>query len=182
MSGITDGLQDFLKTWCDDSVVPEDVATMLHSSEGAQYTGWLEDELRDAYVKGIFTPEFLSMNCNRHFDDAQGVIGWLQTIWPLWFDEPFTTQSLPPVNENTVGVEQYQEEVTPQGTPQAYQQAVQQITQVPPQYGQPVEPQTVQPQQYQQPQYGQPTTAQPQATDTQQPPQQPGQPGTPQGY
>lgn len=107
ISGISDGLQEFLTNWANDDIDPADVAKMLHSPEGAQYQGWLSQELSAAYASGILTPTFLEMACNRHFDDQQGVAVWLQSVWPVWFDQPMpgvtpapsTGQTPPPVTD-----------------------------------------------------------------------------------
>jgi hypothetical protein len=95
ISGISDGLQGFLTDWGNDEVEPEDVAKMLHSPQGTQYQGWLPQELTAAYQKGVLTPEFLSMACNRDFDSPQAVGQWLQAVWPTWFDQPFPVAVAP---------------------------------------------------------------------------------------
>src|SRR5581483_1984964 len=89
ISGMSDGLEEFLKNWCNDEIDDEDVAKMLHSPEGAQYRTWVPQELRAAYQAGVLTPQFLSMACDRQFDSPKDVGDWLQQIWPLWFDQPF---------------------------------------------------------------------------------------------
>ena len=95
LSGISDNLEEFLKNWADDDIDPADTAKMLHSPEGAQYTGWLSQELLGAYQSGALTPEFLTMACNRQFTSAAEVSEWLRSIWQLWFDKPFPVPEQP---------------------------------------------------------------------------------------
>ena len=92
LSGMSDNLEEFLKSWADDETAPEDTAKMLHSPEGSQYQSWLSRELLAAYNDGRLNPEFLSMACNRTFDSQEEVREWLSSVWQTWFDQPFPEQ------------------------------------------------------------------------------------------
>jgi hypothetical protein len=92
ISGMSDGLEEFLKTWADDELDPAITAKMLHSPEGAQYKDWLPKELQAAFQTNALNPEFLSMACNRQLGSQQEIEDWLKSVWPLWFDQPFAPQ------------------------------------------------------------------------------------------
>src|ERR1700744_5036896 len=96
LSGLSDNLEEFLKSWADDETDPADTAKMLHSPEGTQYQGWLPQELLAAYQSGTLNPEFLSMACNRTFDSQDDIAAWLRSVWQMWFDQPFPVQQQQP--------------------------------------------------------------------------------------
>lgn len=92
LSGLSDNLEEFLKSWADDETDPADTAKMLHSPDGAQYQGWLPQELLAAFQGGSLNPEFLSVACNRTFASQEEIGEWLSSVWQLWFDQPFPVQ------------------------------------------------------------------------------------------
>lgn len=95
LSGMSDNLEEFLKSWADDETDPADTAKMLHSADGAQYQGWLSQELLAAYQGGSLNPEFLSMACNRTFGSQEEIGDWLRSVWQSWFDQPFPVSDRP---------------------------------------------------------------------------------------
>lgn len=95
LSGMSDNLEEFLKSWADDEADPADTAKMLHSPEGAQYQGWLPQELLAAFQSGALNAEFLSMACNRTFGSQEEISGWLREVWQPWFDQPFPIAEQP---------------------------------------------------------------------------------------
>jgi len=95
LSGMSDNLEEFLKSWADDETDPADTAKMLHAPEGAQYQGWLPQELLAAYQSGALGTEFLSMACNRTFGSPEEVGNWLREVWQSWFDQPFPIPEQP---------------------------------------------------------------------------------------
>jgi hypothetical protein len=95
LSGMSDNLEEFLKSWAADETDPADTAKMLHSPEGAQYQGWLPQELLAVFQSGALNAEFLSMACNRTFGSQEEIGDWLREVWQPWFDQPF------PVPEQT---------------------------------------------------------------------------------
>lgn len=95
ISGMSDNLEEFLKSWADDETDPADTAKMLHSPGGTQYQGWLSQELLAAYQNGSLNPEFLSVACNRTFENQDEIGEWLRNIWQPWFDQPFPIPEKP---------------------------------------------------------------------------------------
>lgn len=95
LSGMSDNLEEFLKSWADDETEPEDTAKMLHSPDGNQYKGWLPQELLAAYQSNAISPEFLSVACNRNFENQEEIGKWIKSVWQLWFDQPFPIQEQP---------------------------------------------------------------------------------------
>jgi hypothetical protein len=95
LSGMSDNLEEFLKSWADDETDPADTAKMLHAPEGAPYQGWLPQELFAAFTSGALNPEFMSMACNRTLGSQEEIGAWLGSVWQSWFDQPFPAQQQP---------------------------------------------------------------------------------------
>lgn len=101
LSGMSDNLEEFLKSWANDDTDPADTAKMLHAPDGAQYQGWLPQELLTAFQNGSLNPEFLSMACNRTFGSQEEIADWLRSVWQPWFDQPFPAPEQPQSDANT---------------------------------------------------------------------------------
>jgi hypothetical protein len=95
LSGMSDNLEEFLKSYADDETDPADTAKMLHAPEGAQYQGWLPQELLAAFQSGALNAEFLSVACNKTFSSQEEIGDWLRSVWQPWFDQPFPIQEQP---------------------------------------------------------------------------------------
>lgn len=87
--GISEDLAQFLETWADVDIKPEEAAEMLHGKSGEFYHAWLQKGLLAVAQAGKLTPVSLGALTNRHFEDQNGVTAWLQRVWPLWFDVPY---------------------------------------------------------------------------------------------